>query len=56
MKTHKPTSAAALVQKDSRKLTHVLAGPGFVMTWPLFRWVSAIVTILPQCALQAQRS
>ena len=25
------------VQKLSRKMVHLLAGPGFVLTWPLFR-------------------
>ena len=24
------------MQKDARKLTHILAGPGFVIAWPLF--------------------
>ena len=28
--------AALCVQKDARKLTHCLAGPGFLLTWPLF--------------------
>jgi hypothetical protein len=26
-----------VAQKDARKANHVLAGPGFVLTWPLFR-------------------
>lgn len=27
------------MQKLSRKLVHMLAGPGFVLSWPLFRCV-----------------
>lgn len=42
----------AWVQKLSRKLVHILAGPGFALTWPLFsaaphaRFFAAVVPTL----------
>jgi hypothetical protein len=44
--------AHAATQKLSRKLVHILAGPGFALTWPLFsaephaRFFAAVVPCL----------
>ena len=49
--------AAVILQKLSRKLVHITAGPLFVLTWPLFsctpqsRYFAAVIP-----ALQALRS
>lgn len=32
------TCGVLLVQKLSRKLVHITAGPLFVLMWPLFSW------------------
>ncbi len=46
-----------MLQKLSRKLVHITAGPLFVLTWPLFSWAPHsryFAAVIP--ALQALRS
>lgn len=45
---------AACLQKDSRKVSHILAGPGFVASWPLYRRAHACLPVSWNQTLIAQ--